>query len=326
MSGAVYGQPVDLWRQETDPRWKGPYINEPWGKGKDQLIRDAWGNAIKFKMKGTVSEAAYLRVLSDGIDQGNFADDLFIDIHAHEWQEGSLPIMDQKKTQDTEGILERIQKALLGPEAFDASGRRIIGGYLGDLGNWPEIHNKWAVNDAVYGQPINLWLDEAGAGNGFHWRGPYIPKPANQLKDAWGNPIGFKLASDELFIVSGGPDGDLSKAKDNISKVIQKSDWQAAELTVQGWIHNDRPDKKGVTVTISVYHRPKDDVTADVVATEVYAPEASSVKFNVVANGIICGKRMLVLVDGIQRQVRNIFIGAGGTQSPAEDRLKFYLR
>jgi prepilin-type N-terminal cleavage/methylation domain-containing protein len=40
----------------------------------------------------------------------------------------------------TQAKMEEIRRAIVGdPDRFDEAGRRIIGGYVGDMGEWPEL-------------------------------------------------------------------------------------------------------------------------------------------------------------------------------------------
>ncbi|AKL96354.1 prepilin-type N-terminal cleavage/methylation domain-containing protein [Clostridium aceticum] len=327
----LYGQPIYLWKKKTDPLWKGPYITEPWGIGGNQLIRDAWNNEIYFEIDRNSDGNEYLRITSPGID-GNIdtEDDLYIDIFDYEWKSGDIAMMDKKKIEDTIKILERVREAFLGADAFDASGRRIVGGYLGDMGDWPTFTNI-SSSDGIteYQQPQDLWKIKEGAGQGFEWRGPYIQKPIDVLRDAWGKPIHFELNENEnrLIIISGGADGKVdldADDNDDIARYIDKSEWKVGTITVRGNIYNESYDPKEITVKL--HHKPKGSKEKVITVPGRSETGPGYHGINLQVEDVVCGKRNFeIIIEGEKREI-DIFIGIGGTQSPTKERLNFYIK
>lgn len=128
----------------------------------------------------------------------------------------------QTKIKQTEATFEEIRMAILGARnSFDAEGNRVIGGYVGDVGNLPKLYkfiwdadviedDKWTHpdddsdtkpdttanydgDDKVYGddnaQPVALWKKTLPGGYGPEvlvengWNGPYMASPRDPFPD-----------------------------------------------------------------------------------------------------------------------------------------------
>ena len=363
------GQPLALWRnilkgEREKLLWKGPYIQAPW----DKQLRDAWGNKLKFKInnEGTDTEKT-MTITSPGID-GKFGtdDDISITVSLSEWknEKEGISINDEKKIKETKRILEDIRTALLGSkDARDATGRRIVGGYLADMGKWPslyEIENgKWSKSEITdyekkWGQPIHLWTMEDWKGenkisDGFGWKGVYLSNPYNKpLKDAWGNPIKFELDEKEITmtITSAGIDGEFYKNEgtskldedktDDIKIVIKKSEWQTSAV-IEGTIYNNSNSVQIVEIEIfnsfdsSIKTDPENPIRVNPVQKEkddfdkTIIKGGGQYKFSIPINNFTCGLRKLKITGAIDEEV-DIFIGEGGTQSPSSDKLNFFIK
>lgn len=272
------------------------------------ILADAWGRALFFiKEQGDPGDpnSIYLLVVSAGPDgrvelpsendtwpgvsppaplmrnsyqnaadpDNKNNDNIVLEITPEEWFKPNESV--QRK--QTVRILEEIRAALLGPaDAFDPSGRCIVGGYIGDMGQWPTLW-QWDADhwDPGWyeGQPRGLWTwdtaegysdhDQGGASDptGFCWRGPYLQKPwgvgeDEVLRDTWGTPLRFRLSEDEttLRITSAGGDknfdtaddiweGNEDKIKDDLQVVIRDTEWKAVGMTVEGKIVNNTQKK-----------------------------------------------------------------------------------
>ncbi|MCL0033034.1 type II secretion system GspH family protein [Peptococcaceae bacterium] len=318
-------------------------------------LSDAWGRALLFwredpKTTPHDPNDDTLWIISEGPDRASdwsggrynpdapaSQDDLVVKITPAEWFDPNRPAEER----ETQRILDRIQDALLGPpDAFDPSGRRIIGGYLGDMGAWPELYkwdgNKWTVTGT--GQPRALWTNDPGTGgtadltgtitNGFGWRGPYLPKPwgtgADEvLRDAWGEPLEFKLDTNaspqELTITSAGPDRNIATTADNITRTITKCQWTTT-MRVKGKVV--RISTSGpLEVNITLHHQPGSKISETVtIATGSTVAEFALPKFALPKVLIHAGQRLIIATGAITDST-TVFIGAGGTQSPVEHEL-----
>ncbi|MCL0063503.1 type II secretion system GspH family protein, partial [Peptococcaceae bacterium] len=370
--------------------WRGPYITYPTDPfpgdaeglydparhdGKNSLdefhmrqtegkLSDAWGRALLFwrdpKTTPHNPNDDTLWIISEGPDRASdwsggkynpnkpaSQDDLVVKITPAEWFDPNRPAEER----ETQRILDRIRDALLGPpDAFDPSGRRIIGGYLGDMGKWPDLY-KWDGNNWIAttgtGQPRALWtndLDGDGAAdltgtitNGFGWRGPYLPKPwgtgADEvLRDAWGEPLLFwredpkttphNPNDDTLWIISEGPDRasdwsggkynpDAPANRDNLVVKITPAEWTTT-MRVKGKVV--RISTSGpLGVNIALHHQPGGIITTNV----TIASGITEAEFALPDNPIHAGPRLIIATGAIM-DFTTVFIGAGGTQSPVE--------
>ena len=159
---------------------------------------------------------------------------------------------DQRRFDETRIRMEEIKKAILGSKGAYANGQRQFAGYVVDMGELPLLDD--ALDDGVVtNQPEGLWTDDLDSGPnpdlpawGYQaisriwmgWRGPYIEKPVlrpgevsgqEKLRDGWGNPFHFSVASGAITIESYGADGvaggtEFSK---DISLVIKKTEYMA---------------------------------------------------------------------------------------------------
>ncbi|MCL0052757.1 type II secretion system GspH family protein [Peptococcaceae bacterium] len=324
-------------------------------------LSDAWGRALLFwredpKTTPHDPNDDTLWIISEGPDRasdwsdGKYnpnapanQDNLVVKITPAEWFDPNRPAEER----ETQRILDHIRDALLGPpDAFDPSGRRIIGGYLGDMGAWPELYkwdgNKWtiATGTPVIGQPRALWTNDPGTGgtadltgtitNGFGWRGPYLPKPwgtgADEvLRDAWGEPLEFKLDTNaspqKLTITSAGPDRDFDVKDDNITRTITKCQWTTT-MTVKGKVVRISTGQC-LGVNIALYHQPGKSISETVTIATGSTVAEFALPFALPKDPIHAGQR-LIIATGIATGVTDsttVFIGAGGTQSPVEHEL-----
>lgn len=343
------------------------------------LPADAWGRALFFiKEQGDPGDpnSIYLLVVSAGPDgrvtlppaTGTWAgvpppaplkrnayknaadpenknlDNIVLEITPEEWHRANLAVQEEQ----TRRILESIRAALLGPSAaFDAAGRRIVGGYIGDLGRWPALWgwdgSSWVTpppTGTAAPQPRGLWVWSAAEGysdhdppaadpRGFRWRGPYWQTPwgtgADEvIRDVWGTPLRFELVGSPpatLAITSAGRDKRPETAGDNLRLEIAAADWLTHPVTISGSIRNTGTAGTA-TVTLSVYHQPGQE--ARTVIDVVYG---AGKPFSLPLPGAVfaAGPRLLkIAVDGgilLSPATMELFIGAGGTQSPAAEKL-----
>ena len=295
----VLAQPRGLWekpekRGDHSTKWKGPYLPYPKArfeakKGAPPLrhsegvLSDAWGRPLLFfKVKDEKDEdKTWLFIVSlgpEGKIKGNISTPdgrpldwnawknfrhqnpqlLILEINPNEWKTVNV----KQEVEETRELLERIKTALMGPEAYDPAGNRLIGGLLGDTGkialySWdgtewkpwkPEKPEDAGEEDAgEVAQIPGLW-DKGCAGlpkdpnPGFAWRGPYLPPPPdNLLKDAWGTPLKFQLDKEgNLEIISSGPDRKFF-TEDDLILTIKKDEWQLTSFTLSGKIIDGRP-------------------------------------------------------------------------------------
>ncbi|WP_300672536.1 prepilin-type N-terminal cleavage/methylation domain-containing protein [Desulfoluna sp.] len=79
----------------------------------------------------------------------------------------AMGVMDNRaRAEETVKRMERIRRAMLGdPDRYDEKGRRIIGGYVGDMRRWPELWEARAEIRPKCGDPD--WDDPAGPAEGL---------------------------------------------------------------------------------------------------------------------------------------------------------------
>ncbi|MEW5953474.1 MAG: type II secretion system protein [Bacillota bacterium] len=357
------------------------------------VLADAWGRVlffIKEQEKEDDPDSIYLLIISAGPDgrvklppesdvwpsaaapaplkRGSYKkdepenrDNIVLEITPDEWYKPNMGVQEEQTRQ----ILEEIRTALLGPpDAFDPSGRRIAGGYIGDMGRWPVLwewnvtDNKWDVSITGEGQPRGLWFWHAGEGYsdhvrpagddpiGFVWRGPYLAKPWGEgadevLRDAWGTALKVELNTSvmpqTLTITSAGRDKKVTAGDDNISMQITSDQWRIQGMSVRGSVKNETPkvyveDPPGsgnwapapvqpeAELDLKFYHQPGEPPLTD--SRTVRAGE--SVAFEL-SGEVFAGKRRLEvhIVQGVLKSAKTVtvFTGAGGTQSPVEEKL-----
>jgi hypothetical protein len=358
--------------------WRGPYLSYPydpypdntrnlqWIEGGDNSLfeqrqaegklSDAWGQILYF-FKEPDGEGTALLIVSAGPDgeiavpePGQFYDEalpenndnIVFTIRHHEW----YTVNQSFEVEQTKRLLEMVRSALLGPQdAFDVAGRRIVGGYLGDLGRWPtlwqwdEEENKWAVSpepeeadQPTTGQPRGLWVwhtdeGESNFETGFAWRGPYLAEPWGEgpgevLRDVWGTPLRFELDGKSLAVTSAGRDRDFDKTADNLMMSVDAGQWHAGAMTVSGTIVNKNL-ADGLHAKVKIYNAGGEAAT---VTDYVYLEPGRYSTFSLVCTEIHAGMRLLeawkkdgagaVMTDRVY-----LFIGAGKTQSPTAERL-----
>ncbi len=168
-------------------------------------------------------------------------DNIVMKLHSRDWK-AIFDAEDARKTAETEELLDRIRRALIGEGPLGLNT-----GYTGDMSAWPELF-QWEDNgtatdpsddfwdnaddsDTPYtkGQPRGLWTDKPGLADddlsatrlGIGWRHPYIGAPfetgeGNVLRDAWDREFLFFKddANDALLVLSRGPDGEFTFGAD----------------------------------------------------------------------------------------------------------------
>ncbi len=405
------GQPCGLWERETGEEspgtdWKGPYLGYPKAlyANKDQegisplrktegILSDAWGRALFF-IKEQDADGVCLLIISAGPDgeaalppenlpagplgrnayrnatdpENKNKDNIVLEITPEEWLTPNQGIQKERTRQ----ILEQVRTALLGPaDAYDPLGRRIVGGYIGDMGQWPTLwewnaeEEKWAVSvsdegQPREGQPRGLWVwtgsdegysdHEQGGGRdtGFCWRGPYLSKPWEEgenevLRDAWDRALKFELGTKTLTITSAGPDKDYGTADDNQKIEIALDQWLVREMQVRGSVRNETPrvyvedppdsgqwvpvpdteQPDDAELQLRLYHRPGEEPLE--VSVTASAGETVHFALSAPVSGISAGLRRLevnMAAGGLAGPNNlSLFIGAWGTQSPAEGKL-----
>lgn len=350
----TFYSPRGLWvRPEDDSQaalWSGPYLDPPWGGAENELLVDAWGKPLHFERVAAGGGSAVserLEIVSGGMDMdiGTPGDNITMTIHDYEWKkDGQNP--EPRKKAEAKSLLEQVSAAFIGGgPARDAAGRVIMTGYLADTGALPDITDP-ATPDWLWEAPENP-LPE-----GFSWNGPYYPKPENgEILDPWGNPLVFireTIAGQEVLrVTSGGPDG-APDTGDEQELTIAPGDWQTEDFKIEGVILNPTrwevvttvvglPDPEDEEGTITVMHVPDPDVVPSWEITFwLYAlPGETPLEHTVPVSGLdgqvpfsvdipacAVGKRILAVEqDGIEMARIILQIGAGGTHSPAADRL-----
>lgn len=321
----------------------------------DGRLSDAWGRALLFWKDNDDT----FWIISEGPDResnwdgtgGAYVethaaneDNIVIKIPATVWHSPDQPA----RVWETQKILDDIRTALIGPPgAFDPSGRRIVGGYIGDRGAWPEFY-KWdntiwtttgvvVTATGVVMQPRALWTVGLSTSEererGFAWCGPYLPRPwgtgvEEVLRDAWEQPLYFRIATgvtgiDELTATSAGLDGVISIATgtDDIKLTITKDQWIASGMQVKGQVknigtvHDINDVKVRLWITSGKY---VEIVTGTTITTD------SAITFPLPGDtrqhNIPAGLRIIEVATGaVIYNSSTIFIGAGGTQSPVAD-------
>lgn len=111
---------------------------------------------------------------------------------------------EQRRFKQTLENMKQVRKAILGEEKVYVNGQRIFTGYISDMGDLPDnqtdLWEKGSKTTWSYDNTTRIW---AG------WRGPYIEKPPeSELRDGWGNPLGFSESGGNMTIKSWGADGN----------------------------------------------------------------------------------------------------------------------
>lgn len=375
--------------EDPGANWKGPYLGYPKAIFANQdkkdvnplrktegVLADAWGRAVFFiKEQGDPGDpnSIYLLVVSAGpdgkvklpgasspagpLDRTNPAkcyeknatenlDNIVLEITPDEWYKPNLGVQEEL----TRRILDGIRTGLLGPpDAFDPSGRRIVGGYIGDMGKWPTLWEwdgtggKWVTSSFTVGQPRGLWVwmgsgegysdhDPPATGpTGFCWRGPYLERPWGSgeeeiLRDAWGEPLEFNLNTlatpETLTITSAGRnktfDG-IPPSGDDIQLIIKDSQWKAGGMKVEGKVTNNSTGELN-NVKVSLYSQPLTEPISDDV---ISVGPGGTFSFELTGD-VHAGKRTLkVFAGGTEMYSEEVFIGTGKTQSPVKEKLVF---
>lgn len=110
---------------------------------------------------------------------------------------------------------ERIYRAIFGNPA------RGEFGYLGDMGRLPATLSDLVEQGSQAAFHTANGATENVGGVGMGWRGPYLQSlfsTADLLKDPWGQPFSYTGSGPTAGqVISGGPDGQVSTAGDNIT-------------------------------------------------------------------------------------------------------------
>jgi type II secretory pathway pseudopilin PulG len=376
--GPYISCPHDEYPGDTDNL--KPEMHEFKMRQTEGKLADAWGRSILFWKEyeeGGGEETATLWMISEGPDRksgwrdamkgGNMVlpgdpkavrydpaakeskDDIVVKITPNEWYAPGQAAQESREKK-THQLLEEIKTALLGPAgAFDANGRRIISGYLGDLGSWPSLYEwvassengegHWEEADGGEGQPRGLWdescVEEPVAGTGFRWSGPYLSRPWGKgeeevLRDGWNNPLKFTLDENAqvLTITSAGPDEEYG-TEDDLFIEIAAAEWQVEELTegsLKGRLENNNPTL-GEVIVVFYYHPEEEPAESEPIPLKdleensienidflIEVPESSS---------FICTGQRLVKVFSFNDGIRGdeltrttVYISTRGTQSP----------
>jgi len=196
-------------------------------------------------LAGNISPTGFHEYDSSHVDN---LDNVVAIIHHNEWYEQNVGV----RIARTREILEDVRTALLGPRnRFDEQGRPVIGGYVGDLGELPKLYEfndgsgTWELDD-FRGQALALWSREWAEAAvpmyeyGFGWRGPYCQQPwgktsgEQQIRDAWDRPLIFWRDTDDLWIISEGPD-DTSRWENNKYVASEDSDDVFLRIRANEW-------------------------------------------------------------------------------------------
>ncbi len=257
-------------------------------KFAENKIADAWGRAIYFLIKDDVFymissgpdqwllESA---INTDPLDKTSFnADNIVYAIHKDEWfsyLKKQTDRQDLKHTEVTKETLKKIRIAIIGNEHTNKHGEWVIGGYLGDFGEWPTPYHydstDWVKKDptgisqngpllGLFKNDESLEYDVSSASlidlepKYIGWRGPYFKDGLKEeFRDGWGNPIVFSYENsggivtninDATFlkITSSGKDQDLLTDDDNLVEIIYTNKWKyqniSSVITLSGRFYN----------------------------------------------------------------------------------------
>ncbi len=123
---------------------------------------------------------------------------------------GLVGFVEAERERGAGGDAERIYRAIVG-----SPGRGEFG-YLGDMGRLPSALTELVEQGSQ--PPFTTTGNVGGVGTG--WRGPYLSGPfatADLLRDPWGHPFSYTGTGPAAGqVVSGGPDGDVGTAADNL--------------------------------------------------------------------------------------------------------------
>ncbi|MBI2998924.1 MAG: prepilin-type N-terminal cleavage/methylation domain-containing protein [Deltaproteobacteria bacterium] len=150
------------------------------------------------------------------------------------------------RTEATEAEAEKIFKAIVGEPS------KANFGYLGDMGRLPATLTELLTQGAQTAfHTADSGVDHVGR-VGTGWRGPYLTGLSQEdiLKDAWGNDYSYTNTGNNAGqIKSGGADGDLNTASDNIVFPADLPVGTTGTLVVHVLV-NDIPQPAGLTVEV----------------------------------------------------------------------------
>lgn len=156
--------------------------------------------------------------------------------------------IESARESDTSDQMRRIHLAIVG----DPSKGNF--GYLGDMGRMPATLDELVTQGVS--QPTWHTIDgvtEHKGSVGTGWRGPYITGAdvtADLFRDAWGLPLSYTSSGGTAGqMISGGPDGQLATAGDNITYPVQVPVRTAGSVIVTA-IVNEIPQPAGLTVKV----------------------------------------------------------------------------
>lgn len=126
-------------------------------------------------------------------------------------------------------------------------------GYLGDMGRLPATLDELVTQGGQLAYHTADGGTEHKGGVGTGWRGPYLAggEAASDLfDDPWGLPLSYtNLGNTAGQVVSGGPDGRISTAGDNITYPVQVPILTTGTIIVTVVV-NEIPQPGGLTVRV----------------------------------------------------------------------------
>ena len=159
--------------------------------------------------------------------------------------------LQSSKEATTRVQVERIYKAIVGDPSKGNYG------FLGDMGRFPVTLSELVTQGAQQSYHTSHTV-HAGSGDhvalvGTGWRGPYLTGTDSSddlFKDAWGVALSYTNTGNNAGqVVSGGADGQISTAADNITYPVQVPIQTKGYLIITV-IVNDIPQPTGLTVKV----------------------------------------------------------------------------
>lgn len=148
---------------------------------------------------------------------------------------------------DTSDQLEQIFLAIVGEPSQGNYG------YLGDMGRIPASLDELVTQGSQTAWHTADGVTEHKGTVGTGWRGPYVTSgeaTTDLFKDSWGQALSYTNSGGNAGqIVSGGPDGQISTAGDNITYPVQVPVLTTGTIIVTV-IVNEFPQPVGITVRV----------------------------------------------------------------------------
>lgn len=158
-------------------------------------------------------------------------------------------IITQQRTDETLKEMQNLVNAMTGNPDLIEGGVRSSFGYAGDMGPLPPTTGTCPacglIELVTQGARPAWTTDVALPGTGYGWRGPYIDAKQDDssrylaLLDGWGNYYSYNAGTGQ--ITSGGPDGNMGTAGDNIV-------WPGSSLISNGTVTGRVTDRNGNSV------------------------------------------------------------------------------